>query len=634
MITTIDNLTFSYKDDIILQNITANIGDTDRIGLIGENGSGKTTLINLIIGRLSDYDGGIFTRKNLTIGYLEQNQGLESDNTVLEEMRLCFSKLLKMEVRMREIEIEISTMSHDTIEYRAVSNEYNELKKVFEAFDGYNVDVKIKTVLNGLGFLGLYDRIISTFSGGEKTRLAIAKLLLLSPELLIMDEPTNHLDFETLMWLEEYLKSYKGALLIVSHDRFFLDNTVDRIWELENKSINAFRGNYTKYKQLKQEQVDLQLKEYDKQQEEIAKMEDYVARNLVRATTSKSALSRVKKLDAMERIEKPITYKKKPTFSFVKAFDPTKEVLKVDNLTLYAGDKLLFENGSFLVRRGEKVAIVGENGTGKSTLLRSIMKAFDDEKDKINFGKNVTISYYDQENLNLNFENTVIDELWDKYPHSEIFELRKSLGRMLFENEDMEKKISVLSGGERARLGFAIMMMRQSNFLIMDEPTNHIDLETRETLEKALVDFDGTVLFVSHDRYFLNAIATKIVKVGKDGIQEYAMGFDAYLQQRKLEKQLAEKPVIEQSQKKTTFKNPKERKEEAKLKIDIKNIETEISEVENEIAKLNDEMLVKEIACDYSKLSVKLKTIEKAKKQLDDLMEEWEILSEKITENN
>ncbi|MEG1519598.1 MAG: ATP-binding cassette domain-containing protein, partial [Clostridia bacterium] len=298
MITTIDNLTFSYKDDIILQNITANIGDTDRIGLIGENGSGKTTLINLIIGRLSDYDGGIFTRKNLTIGYLEQNQGLESDNTVLEEMRLCFSKLLKMEVRMREIEIEISTMSHDTIEYRAVSNEYNELKKVFEAFDGYNVDVKIKTVLNGLGFLGLYDRIISTFSGGEKTRLAIAKLLLLSPELLIMDEPTNHLDFETLMWLEEYLKSYKGALLIVSHDRFFLDNTVDRIWELENKSINAFRGNYTKYKQLKQEQVDLQLKEYDKQQEEIAKLEDYVARNLVRATTSKSALSRVKKLDA------------------------------------------------------------------------------------------------------------------------------------------------------------------------------------------------------------------------------------------------------------------------------------------------------------------------------------------------
>lgn len=629
MIATLDNLTFSYKDEIILKDVSATIGDDDRIGLIGENGSGKTTLINIIIGRLSDHDGGVYIRRNLSIGYLEQNQGLESESTVLDEMRLCYSSLLKMETRMREIEVLIPDMEHNSTEYRAIANEYNELKKAFEGLDGYNIDVKIKTVLNGLGFLGLYDRVINSFSGGEKTRLAIAKLLLQNHDLLILDEPTNHLDFETLTWLEEYLKTYKGALLIVSHDRFFLDNTVDRIWELENKTIASFRGNYSKYKQLKQEQIDLQLKEYEKQQEEIAKMEDYVARNLVRATTSKSAQSRVKKLDALERIEKPILYKKKPVFCFEKAYDPTKEVLKVKDLTLFAGEKQLFENGTFTVRRGEKVAIVGGNGTGKSTLLRKIISTYENETEIINFGKNVTISYYDQENLNLNFDNTVIDELWEKYPRSEVFELRKALGRMLFENEDMEKKISVLSGGERARLGFSIMMMRQSNFLILDEPTNHIDLQTREMLEKSLAEFDGTVLFVSHDRYFLNAIANKIVKIDK-GISTYEMSFEEYLIKQKEEKALIEKPIVEVSQKKTTYKNTKDKKVEARIKIEIKNAETRISELEETIERLNSEIIQKEIASDYSILEGKLKTLEGLKIELDELLLVWEDLNEKL----
>lgn len=629
MIATLDNLTFSYKDEIILKDVSATIGDDDRIGLIGENGSGKTTLINIIIGRLSDHDGGVYIRRNLSIGYLEQNQGLESESTVLDEMRLCYSSLLKMETRMREIEVLIPEMEHNSTEYRAIANEYNELKKAFEGLDGYNIDVKIKTVLNGLGFLGLYDRVINSFSGGEKTRLAIAKLLLQNHDLLILDEPTNHLDFETLTWLEEYLKTYKGALLIVSHDRFFLDNTVDRIWELENKTIASFRGNYSKYKQLKQEQIDLQLKEYEKQQEEIAKMEDYVARNLVRATTSKSAQSRVKKLDALERIEKPILYKKKPVFCFEKAYDPTKEVLKVKDLTLFAGEKQLFENGTFTVRRGEKVAIVGGNGTGKSTLLRKIISTYENETEIINFGKNVTISYYDQENLNLNFDNTVIDELWEKYPRSEVFELRKALGRMLFENEDMEKKISVLSGGERARLGFSIMMMRQSNFLILDEPTNHIDLQTREMLEKSLAEFDGTVLFVSHDRYFLNAIANKIVKIDK-GISTYEMSFEEYLIKQKEEKALIEKPIVEVSQKKTTYKNTKDKKVEARIKIEIKNAETRISELEETIERLNSEIIQKEIASDYSILEGKLKTLEGLKIELDELLLVWEDLNEKL----
>ena len=639
MITTLDNITFSYKDEIVLDKLSLTIGDNDRIGLIGENGSGKTTLINLIVGRLIADSGDIFSRRNLTIGYLEQNSGLESEITVMDEMRTCFSSLLKMESRMREIEQLMAELNEDTTsEYRALANEYNHLKKGFEGLDGYNVDVKIRTILNGMGFLNLYDRIISTFSGGEKTRLAIAKLLLQSPDLLILDEPTNHLDFETLTWLEEYLRTYKGGLLIVSHDRFFLDKTVNLIWEIEDQKIAAFKGNYTKYKELKRHHVEHMLKEFDKQQEEIAKMEDYVARNLTRASTAKSAQSRIKKLDALDRIDKPITIKKNPKFLFTKGYDPTKEIVRITNLTLTAGEKVLFENGNVLVPRGEKVAIVGENGTGKSTLLRSIIRAFEEKKDDCEyvFGKNIAMSYYDQENLNLNFDNTVMDELWDKYPRSNVYELRKTLGRMLFEEEDMTKKVSVLSGGERARLGFAIMMLTQSNFLVLDEPTNHIDLETRESLEKSLVEYDGTVLFVSHDRYFLNAIATKVIRISKDGITTYNMGFNDYL--NKISEENAEQVLLEKAEKlknvkidnKTQFKNTKERKEEARLKIELKNLENEISALEKEEVSLNNDMTKPEIASDYELFLPIMERLEALQQEINNKFAEWEILNGKI----
>ncbi len=628
---TLDNITFSYKDESILKDLSGVVSEEDRIGLIGENGSGKTTLLNIIAKKISVDEGNVFSKRNLTIGFLEQNSGLSSNLTVYKEMQTCFEHLLKAEEKMRELEQRMANIDHSGREFISISNDYHELKKIFESGDGYNIDVKIKTVLNGLGFIGLYDRVVETFSGGEKTRLAIAKLLLLSPELLILDEPTNHLDFETLSWLEGYLKNYKGSLLIVSHDRFFLDRTVNKIWELENKKINVFKGNYTKYKELKVHWFESTLKEYEKQQAEIAKMEDYVARNLVRASTAKSAQSRVKKLEALTRIERPNIDKKHPIFAFEKGIEPTKEIFALKELNLYAGEKLLFSDGSFSLKRGEKIAIVGENGRGKSTLLRYLVKDFSDryrtieENPNLEFGKNIQMSYYDQENLNLNFSNTVIDEMWDKYPRSDINTIRTNLGRMLFAEEDLSKKVGVLSGGERARLGFSIMMMKESNFMVLDEPTNHIDLQTRESLEESLVNFDGSILFVSHDRYFLSSVATKIVEIGENGITQFEMGFDQYLEKR-AELSLANQNIktVKEKKQPNDYKNAKERKEQAKTRLRIKEIEKELETLENEKQLLSNQMLKEDVVKNYQLMQEILEKSNTIDEKIIQLYDEWE----------
>lgn len=629
MLFSINDGQFYYEDMLILQKVNVTFQEGDRVGLIGENGSGKTTLLSVITKSQTLYGGELSIKRDLRIGYLKQNSGLISNNTVIEEMRLCFKELIQLEKRMREMELKMGEVEVNSCKYRQIASEYSEAKKKFEGLDGYNIDVKIKTVLNGLGFINLYDRVCSTFSGGEKTRLALAKLLLSEPELLILDEPTNHLDFSTLFWLEEYLTIFKGAILTVSHDRYFLDKVTDKIWEIEDKTIKVWRGNYTKSMELKEQWIQATKKEYDNQQVEIAKMQDYVNRNLVRATTAKSAQSRVKKLESLEIIENPIKKVKSPTFCFESEIEPTKKVIVVDNLTLYAGDKKLFENGSFTVLRNEKVAIVGENGAGKSTLLKFILASEKEYRKDVVFGKNLFISYYDQENLNLNMQNTVINEMWDKYPRSNLYEIRKSLGRMLFDEEDMNKKISSLSGGERAKLGFAVMMMKKSNFLIMDEPTNHIDLIAREQLEKALNEFEGTILFVSHDRYFLERVATKIVEI-KNGINEYQCGFNQYLVEKEKEKTNScdvVKKVVEKEQS-VNFRSSKMRSEEVKRKNKLAQIEKDISDKEEEISSINNELNDPAAYVDYEKVKPKLEKIEILKKDLENLYNEWESLSE------
>lgn len=627
MLYRIENGQFYFEDMLILSDINVELSDGDRVGLIGENGSGKTTLLNILIGKYELERGTKSKKRDLSVGYLEQNSSFESDKTVLEEMRTCFADVLRLEERMREIERLLPETETDGIEYRSLSNEYSEAKKRFEGLDGYNVDVKIKTVLNGMGFLGQYDRICSTFSGGEKTRLALSRLLIKNPEVLILDEPTNHLDFSTLFWLEDYLSTYKGAILTVSHDRSFLDKVVNRIWELKNTKITCWKGNYSKYKEFKEEWLIATKKEYEKQQVQIADMKDYVARNLVRATTAKSAQSRVKKLAAMELIEKPDERVSTPTFVFEKAIDPTKEVLKVTGLDLYAGDKELLKNADMLVLRGQKVGIVGENGAGKSTLLKKILGTFGTFDDNIIFGKNVSISYYDQENVNLNFDATVRGEMWDKFPRMTEYDIRRALGRMLFEDEDMDKRISSLSGGERAKLGFAEMMMKKSNFLILDEPTNHIDLAAREALEKALKEFDGTVLFVSHDRYFLNSVADKIVAIESGTLKEYPMRFSEYIAVKKSEQKAEEPVAIKEKKQKTGYRDAKSRSEEVKRKNALKKTEEEIIALEARQSELSEEMQKPEVSSDYSKLKPVLEETEEIKSRLEELYALWENLA-------
>lgn len=612
---------FYYDDMLILKDVNLTFDDGDRVGLIGENGSGKTTLLSVITQSKTLYSGELSIKRDLKIGYLKQNSGLSSNNTVIEEMRLCFSSLLALEKKMREIEMLLPEIEVDSIKYRQLINTYSEAKKRFEGLDGYNIDVKIKRVLNGLGFSNLDNRLCSTFSGGEKTRLALAKLLLSEPDLLILDEPTNHLDFSTLFWLEEYLATFKGAILVVSHDRYFLDKTVNKIWEIEDKGIKVWRGNYTKSRETKEEWIKATKKQYDNQQVEIAKMEDYVAKNLVRATTAKSAQSRVKKLESLERIENPIKTIKHPVFLFESGITPTKYVLTVNNLDLKAGEKELFKGGNFTIERGDKIGIIGENGVGKSTLLKKILSMEKEFDRQIVFGKNVAISYYDQENLNLNLESTVINEMWDKYPKSTLYEIRKSLGRMLFTEEDMDKKVSSLSGGERAKLGFAEMMMKKSNFLILDEPTNHIDLMAREELEKALTSFDGTILFVSHDRYFLEKVATKLIEI-KGSVIEHNYGFREYLLQKRIANE--EREIVQEKPIKTNYRNAKMRSEEVKKKNQLKEIEEKIANIEERQKVLNEEISDSNIYSDYEKLKIKLEEIEENKLLLDNLYEEWE----------
>ena len=624
MILELKDIVKTYSGEVILSNINLKIEDNDRIGLIGQNGCGKTTLLNIITKNTNYDEGEIIYHKN-QIGYLKQNPEFKTDKTVIEEVRSVFKELNDIEEELKDLYAEISKTT-DEKQLDILNKKYANLQTYFEAKDGYNKEVKINTVLNGMGFLNKDLNIpAANLSGGEKTRLALCKLLLKEPDLLILDEPTNHLDFKTLKWLEDYLLSYKGAILMVSHDRYFLDKTVNSICEIYKGSLKRYSGNYTQFAEIKKNMISFLTKEYEKQQNEIASLKEYIAKNKVRASTAKSAKSREKALERLEIIDNPKEYLKTISLDFNFDFDPSFELLDVNNLSLQIEDIPLAKNLDLSVKRGEKIAIVGANGIGKTTFLKALLNKVNYDG-SIKWGKNLKITYFEQENKTLKKENTLLRELMDKTGISTELEGRNTLGRLLFSGEDVFKKVENLSGGEKAKLKFAIMMLNKGNILIMDEPTNHLDLSSKEVLDESLKNYQGTIIMVSHDRYLLNKIPTKIVELDSDGFTVYEGNFDNYLQ-NKTEKTKQPEIKKESEEKNKFYRSKKDRAEEVKIKNLIKKTEDEIEELEAKILCLNEEISSKEIATDYELLNLKCSELEETKELLNLKYKLWEELN-------
>ena len=647
MILSMENISKIYNGKTILDNVCLTIEDNDRIGLVGVNGCGKSTLLKIITGK-EEYESQpepnvprLAVTRGSSVGFLEQNSGLDRSSKVMEEMQSVFSGLLSVQDELRRLEEEMSRpeVHRNEKHFNEISAEYARKTAYFESNEGYLINVKIKTVLNGMGFgPETYDQVIATLSGGEKTRLAMAKLLLENPRLLILDEPTNHLDFDTIMWLEDYLSDYKGALLIVSHDRYFLDKLCTSICEIERTKLRRWKGNYTKFTELKAADVERRMKEYEAQQAEIAKLQDFVDRNIVRATTSAMAKSRVKKLEAMEILEKPVTYEKKAKIRFEYDYEPPLDVLAVKGITVAAGDKILAENISFNVRRGDKIGIVGANGIGKSTLLKIIRKDIRTPKGSVEWNKNVKISYFDQENSQLDFNKTVIDEIHDRRRGMTDEQVRSLLGLVKFTGENVFKQVGVISGGERAKLCFAIMMLERGNVLILDEPTNHLDIDAKEVLEDALAKFEGTVILVSHDRYLLSRVCDRIFEITPGQLCEYNSGFEEYLAAKRAKVQAEQEAQAEIKQQKAkeeaekknaaAYRSKEQRAKDAKRRSRIRELEKLISELEVKMAAVQEEMTSPEAAADYVLMNEKCAEYEQLKQQSSDYSDEWLMLSE------
>lgn len=653
MIISLENVSKIYNGNTILDNVTLTIEDNDRIGLVGVNGCGKSTLLRIITGaeepetQPEPHVARVAVTKSASIGFLAQNTGLDRSSTIIEEMTSVFSWLLKIGDELRELEAAMaSPEAHsDEKKFAQISEEYARKTAIFESNDGYLINVKINKVLNGMGFdTETYDRVISTLSGGEKTRLALSKLLLENPNLLILDEPTNHLDFNTIMWLEDYLKDYKGALLIVSHDRYFLDKLTTSTCEIERGRLKRYKGNYSAFTKLKEADVIRQMKEYEAQQEEIAKLQDFIDRNLVRATTSNMAKSRIKKLEAMELIEKPVINTKSAKIKFEYDIAPPIDVLTVKNIDVSVGSgydrKTLVDNLSFEVKRGEKLGIIGSNGIGKSTLLKIIQHILPCSHGSVEWTKNIKISYFDQENSQLDFNKTVMEEVHSRYRTMSDLEIRSILGSVRMVGENVFKPISVISGGERAKLCFAIMMLERGNVLILDEPTNHLDIDTKEVLEKALCDYDGTIIFVSHDRYLLNRLATRILEITPDSVESFNGGFDEYMEvkrakqlaeEKQLEAQKAEKAKQEAAEKSVrAYRSKEQRSADAKKRNRIRELEKEIEKLEAEMQTLQEEMASPEVCQDYQLMQEKCAEFEQKKLLSAEYSDEWLMLSEEM----
>ncbi|WP_218013335.1 ABC-F family ATP-binding cassette domain-containing protein [Bacillus toyonensis] len=640
----VNGLSKLYGAETILANIKLEVQTKDRIALVGRNGAGKSTLLKIIAGELSHDGGEIIKPKDVSIGYLAQNTGLETSLTIWDEMLTVFTHLQQMETKLRRLEQEMGKEENfsNAATYEKLLADYDQLQLDYKDQGGYQYEADIRSILSGLGFpVETHQTTISTLSGGQKTRLALGKLLLTKPDLLILDEPTNHLDIETLTWLEQYLQGYPGAILIVSHDRYFLDKLVTQVYEISNKESRRFVGNYSKYLDLKSALYEQEMKRYEKQQDEIAKLEDFVQKNIARASTTKRAQSRRKQLDRMELLTRPLGDSKSASFHFDIEKQSGNDVLQVKDATIGYDEDPIIEHVNMRLTRGDSVALVGPNGIGKSTLLKSIVNKLQLLHGDVAFGSNVSVGYYDQEQANLTSSKRVLNELWDEYPLQPEKEIRTILGNFLFTGDDVLKPVSSLSGGQKARLALAKLMMQKSNLLILDEPTNHLDLNSKEILENALIDYPGTLLFVSHDRYFINRVTTTVVELSTEGAQEYLGDYDYYVekknemieraafeQQEQQEQQENQAPVQKTvAQEKLNYLEEKERKQlERQRTRKIEELEQNIVSLEEEIATLEDQLCLPEIYADYEKASEITTKKQTLQEQLEACMAEWEEL--------
>jgi ATP-binding cassette subfamily F protein 3 len=633
------NLSKSYGVQSVLSNITLQVQERDRIGLVGVNGAGKSTFLQIISGEMSYDSGDIFKAKETRIGYLAQNSGLNTNRSILQEMREVFSALLTVEDELRVLELKMSDpeLLADSKLYEETMNRYAMRSEWFREQGGYEIETRIRSILHGMGFGNIPPEIIvSSLSGGQKTRLALAKMLLLQPDLLMLDEPTNHLDIPTLTWLEDYLRSYPGAILVVSHDRYFLDALVTTIYEIERHGSKRYTGNYSRFVETKAAEYEIQLKQFDKQQDEISRMEQFVQRNIVRASTTKRAQSRRKALEKMDRIDKPQGDLKRANFAFEIEQATGKDVLQVGELAYsFDNSRRLFEHVSFQLSRGDTAALIGPNGIGKSTILKILMEQYTPDFGTFKWGANVKFGYYDQEQGTLNLQASVLDEVWSAYPHLEEARIRTVLGNFLFSGEDVFKKISSLSGGEKARVALAKLMLLNANVLILDEPTNHLDLYSKEVLEASLLDYEGTLLFISHDRYFLNKMAERILELSPTGVEAYLGNYDDYLEKKlemaeiQLEKEatLAKKSGGLAVEKPSGYEADKLAKREERTKHrKLEQVEADIARLEAEVSALELELTQPGVYNDYLLVQEKNATIEVKKHALQQLYADWDVL--------
>ncbi|HEK9103754.1 TPA: ABC-F family ATP-binding cassette domain-containing protein [Bacillus pseudomycoides] len=634
----VNGLSKLYGAETILANIKLEVQTKDRIALVGRNGAGKSTLLKIIAGELSHDGGEIIKPKDVSIGYLAQNTGLETSLTIWDEMLTVFTHLQHMEKKLRRLEQEMGKEENfsNAATYEKLLADYDQLQLDYKDQGGYQYEADIRSILSGLGFPAeTHQTTISTLSGGQKTRLALGKLLLTKPDLLILDEPTNHLDIDTLTWLEQYLQGYPGAILIVSHDRYFLDKLVTQVYEISNKESRRYVGNYSKYLDLKAALYEQEMKRYEKQQEEIAKLEDFVQKNIARASTTKRAQSRRKQLDRMELLTRPLGDSKSASFHFDIEKQSGNDVLQVKDVSIGYDKEPIIEHVNMRLTRGDSVALVGPNGIGKSTLLKSIVNKLKTLSGEVSFGSNVSIGYYDQEQANLTSSKRVLNELWDDYPLEPEKEIRTILGNFLFTGDDVLKPVSSLSGGQKARLALAKLMMQKSNLLILDEPTNHLDLNSKEILENALIDYPGTLLFVSHDRYFINRVTTTVVELSTEGAQEYLGDYDYYIEKKnemiertEFEQQENDVPIQKSvAQEKLSYLEEKERKKQERQRIrKIEEIEQNIAKLEEEIAQLEEELCLPEVYADYERASEITTAKQTKQEELEKFMAEWEEL--------
>ncbi len=631
----ISSITKSFGADLILDGISMNIQDNEKVGLIGANGAGKTTLLRIISGELSYDSGTIFTPKDSTIGFLKQSPDDIPDVTMWDDIMEIFSDITALEKQIRDTEMKMSDGNLCEKDREELLSSYSKLSAAFDAKGGFEINTRIKTVLGGMGFeeFDTKKTLVNTLSGGERTKFSLAKLLLENPDILLLDEPTNHLDFKTMQWLESYLKSYKGAVIIVSHDRYFLDSLVDTIYEIERSCATRYPGNYTKYLEDKKTNYEINLKHYEQQQAEIKRLEDYVAKNKVRASTAKSAKSKQKAIDRIDLIEKPVFWGKACRFNFTPEYNSYKDVLICEDLELAVNDggimKTIATGINLDIKRGEKVAIIGKNGIGKSTLLKTLFGMNKSYGGSFEFGRNVDLGFYDQQQELLHEKSTVLNEIWDRFPRMDEVEVRTLLGTVLFTDEDVYKRVSDLSGGERARLLLLAVMLEKSNTLLLDEPTNHLDLPSKEALDGAVKSFEGTVLLVSHDRYFLNKVADKIIELTETGAFCYNGNYDEYINEKNVIIKDDKKPYASFVSSAESYEQNKRRQANIRnLNKKIEAAEKGIEEKEAEIDEIKS--LISDAGADYNKVKELFEKQENSEKELDNLYELWNTLTKEL----